>query len=170
MRAMSTWLSMIGSTFYYLSLPITFIFSLLLAILETTLAPLLHLGSSLFSALLLPLRVLARFETLIIFLGSAILVGLITGSILHISSSMLASLFKLTSSPEDTGRSLASVHATQEQKNRNSKQDSLKWKVDPSVEKRYAEWLEKDGDRKGDQQGLLGRTIIEEDDDSNDGF
>ncbi|ESZ99433.1 hypothetical protein SBOR_0195 [Sclerotinia borealis F-4128] len=165
-----TWLSTIGSAFYYLSLSITVVFSWLLAILRTTLAPLLHLGNSLISALLLPLRVLAKFETLVIFLGSAILIGLITGSVLHISSGILASLFKLASSPEETGRSVTSIRAVQEQKKRSSKPDLLKWKVDPSVEKRYSEWLEKDGGRKKDEHGLLAQTIIEEDDDSEDGF
>jgi hypothetical protein len=42
----------------------------------------------------------------------------------------------------------------------------LKWKIDPSVEKKYAEWLEKDGGGRKDEQGLLAQTIIEEDDDS----
>ncbi|KAI9646968.1 hypothetical protein NHQ30_004969 [Ciborinia camelliae] len=136
----------------------------------TTLAPLLHLGNSLISALLLPLKVLAKFETLIIFLGSAVLIGLITGSILHISSSVLASLFNLTSSPAETGRSVASIRTAQEQKKRGSKPDPLRWKVDPSVERRYPEWLEKDRGRKKEEHGLLAQTIIEEDDDSDDGF
>jgi hypothetical protein len=38
------------------------------------------------------------------------------------------------------------------------------WKDDPSTEKKYYEWLETD-------QGLLGQTILEEDDDdSEQGF
>lgn len=65
---------------------------------------------------------------------------------------------------------MASIRAAQEQKKRNSKPDILKWKVDPSVERRYSEWLEKDGGRKKDEHGLLAQTIIEEDDDSDDGF
>ncbi|QSZ30635.1 hypothetical protein DSL72_000193 [Monilinia vaccinii-corymbosi] len=161
-----TSLPTMGSTFYYLSLPIALIFSWLSAILRTTLAPLLHLGGSFVSTLLLPLRVLAKFEALIIFLGSAVLIGLITGSILRLSSSLLASLFKLTSSPEVTGP----IHAAQGQKKRNSKADPFKWKLDPSVERRYSEWLEKDGGRNKDEHGLLAQTIIEEDDDSDDGF
>ncbi|CAD6439667.1 5ffba10d-8892-4564-ab5b-a0dda35c9f7f [Sclerotinia trifoliorum] len=166
----TTWLSISTSTFYYISLPITFIFRWLLAILSTALAPLLHLGNSLISASLLPLKVLAKFEALIIFLGSAIFIGFITGSVLRISSNVLASLLKLTSNPEDTGHSLVSIRATEEQKKQETKPDLLKWKVDPSVEKRYSEWLEKDGGRKKDEHGLLAQTIIEEDDDSDDGF
>lgn len=57
-----TWLSMIGSTLYYLVLPVSYILSWLLAILKTSLVPLLLLGSSIISGLLLPLKVLAKFE------------------------------------------------------------------------------------------------------------
>ncbi|KAF5879613.1 uncharacterized protein Bfra_006820 [Botrytis fragariae] len=166
----TTWLSITGSTFYYISLPIIVISNWLLAILRIALAPLLHLGNSLVSAMLLPLRVVAKFETIIIFLGSAIVIGLITGLLLRVSSNILASLFKLTSDPEDTDRSVASIRAAREHKKRNSKSDPLKWKVDPSVEKRHSGWLEKDGGRKKDEHGLSAQIIIEEDDDSDDGF
>ncbi|KAF7957575.1 hypothetical protein EAE96_003150 [Botrytis aclada] len=166
----TTWLSIMGSTFHYISLPIVVISNWLLAILRIALAPLLHLGNSLVSAMLLPLKVIAKFETIIIFLGSAIVIGLITSSLLRVSSSVLASLFKLTSGPEDADRSVSSIRAAREHKKRNSKPDPLKWKVDPSVEKRYSGWLEKDGGRKKDEHGLSAQIIIEEDDDSDDGF
>lgn len=40
---------------------------------------------------------------------------------------------------------------------------------DARRQKKYAEWLEKDiGKRR--EEGLLGQTILEEDDDSEDGF
>jgi len=35
---------------------------------------------------------------------------------------------------------------------------------------KYAEWLEKNTTQRRDDQGLLGQTILEEDDDSEDGF
>ncbi|PQE30730.1 PMP-22 EMP MP20 Claudin tight junction domain-containing protein [Rutstroemia sp. NJR-2017a WRK4] len=161
-----TWLSVIGGTLYYMVLPVYLIFNWSLALLGLVLAPALHVGSSLSSALLLPFRVLAKFEALFIFLGSAVVVGLITGSILHLSSSVLISLLNLSPAPEELGRSAASVRAARAQKQRDSKQDPLKWKIDPSVEKKYAEWLEKDGGGRKDEQGLLAQTIIEEDDDS----
>ncbi|TEY80556.1 hypothetical protein BOTCAL_0037g00110 [Botryotinia calthae] len=160
----TTWLSIMGSTFYYISLLIVVISNWLLAILRIALAPLLHLGNSLASALLLPLK------TIIIFLGSAIIIGLISGSLLRVSSSTLASLFKLTASPEDTRRSVAPIRAAREHKKRNSTPDVSKWKVDPSVDKRYSGWLENDGGRKKDDHGLSAQIIIEEDDDSDGGF
>lgn len=53
-----TWLSVLGSVLYYLSLPFKIIFDWLLV----ALAPVLHLGHYLLSALLFPLRILAKFE------------------------------------------------------------------------------------------------------------
>jgi hypothetical protein len=55
-----TWLSVIGSVFYNLSLPITTVLGWLLV----ALAPLLHLGHYFFYGFLLPLRLLAKFEVL----------------------------------------------------------------------------------------------------------
>jgi hypothetical protein len=53
-----TWLTVIGSTFYYLLLPLTTVFGWLLVLL----APVLHLGSYILSGILLPLSLLAKFE------------------------------------------------------------------------------------------------------------
>jgi hypothetical protein len=52
------WLSALGHVFYYLLLP----FTLLLRLLVTVLAPLLYLGSYMFSGMLFPLRLLAHLE------------------------------------------------------------------------------------------------------------
>ena len=53
-----TWLSVTGTIFYYLTVPLTTFFGWLLV----ALAPLLHLAHYFLSGLLLPLRVLAKFE------------------------------------------------------------------------------------------------------------
>lgn len=106
-----------------------------------------------------------------IYLGVAATIGLLTGSILHVSSSLLVSVFNLTAVPEETGRSAASVRAAREQKKLEQAWDRIPIKnergdlrSDPEMEK-FAEWLEK-----GDQ-GVLGQTILEEDDsDDLDGF
>lgn len=66
--------------------------------------------------------------------------------------------------------SVAAIRATQEGRKTKSKPDALSWRVDPSVERRYSEWFEKDGGRKKDEHGLLAQTIIEEDDDSDEGY
>lgn len=91
------------------------------------------------------------------------------------SSAVLVSIFNLTPTTEETGRSAASVRADREQKRlENAWQDSFskspptKSVADTSMEK-YAEWLDKDSGKRRDDQGLFG-TILEEDDDSEDGF
>ena len=99
------------------------------------------------------------------------MIGLLTGSILHISSSILVSVFNLTPAPEETGRSAASVRAAREKKKKleqawqssTTRTERGKLKEDPSMEKKFSEWLETD-------QGLLSQTILEEDDDSEEGF
>ncbi|PMD65143.1 uncharacterized protein K444DRAFT_520190 [Hyaloscypha bicolor E] len=165
-----TWLSVLGSVLYYLSLPFTTVFTTVYNWVLIALAPALHLGHYLFSGMLLPLRLLAKFETLYIYLGVAAVIGLLTGSILHMSSSILVSIFNLTPTPEEIGRSAASVRAAREKKkleqawqSSTTKVESGKWKGEPSTDKKYSEWLEIDRD-------LLRQTILEEDDDSEEGF
>ncbi|RDW70246.1 hypothetical protein BP5796_08643 [Coleophoma crateriformis] len=143
------------------------------------------------AAMTFPVSLLARFEvclspdtfpgreadapkTLYIYLGIASFIGLISGSILYFSSTVLVSLFHLESVPEDKGRTAASVRAAREQKkleeawqssSLNSEQ-TTRWKADTSMQK----WLEKDAERRRDERGILGQTILEEDDDSEDVF
>ncbi|PBP17451.1 hypothetical protein BUE80_DR011787 [Diplocarpon rosae] len=156
--------SILTITLYYLSAPFTIVFWWAVACL----APFQHLGNYILSALLLPLRLLAKFETLYIFLGTAAIIGLITGSVLHLSSSVLVSVFNLNSVSEEIGRSAATVRAAREKKKleqalqtSKAKSDSANSRDEASIEK-YTEWLEKS------EQGLLGQTILEEDD--SDGF
>ena len=59
-----TWITVISSTSYYLTLPVTTIIALLYGWLIIALAPVLHLTAYAFSALLLPLKFLAKFEVL----------------------------------------------------------------------------------------------------------
>ncbi|PMD43381.1 hypothetical protein L207DRAFT_509909 [Hyaloscypha variabilis F] len=165
-----TWLSALGSVLYYISLPFTIVLITIYNGIVIALAPALHLGHYLLSGLLLPLTLLAKFETLYIYLGVAAVIGLFTGSILHMSSSLLVSIFNLTPTPEETGRSAASVRAARETKkleqawqSSTTKIQGGNWKDDSSTEKKFSEWLETD-------QGLLRQTILEEDDGSEEGF
>jgi hypothetical protein len=105
------------------------------------------------------------------------LIGLVTGSLLHLSSTVLASLFNLTPTLEEKGRSAVSVRRVKEQRkleevwqSSSSAGDRARLRSDPSLERKYAEWLEKDVGKRKEDQGLLGQTIIEEDDDSEAGF
>ncbi|EKD13524.1 uncharacterized protein L3040_008609 [Drepanopeziza brunnea f. sp. 'multigermtubi'] len=161
------WLSILRASLYYLFVPFTTLFWSIVACL----APVLHLVNYVLSACLLPVKFLAKFETLYIYLGVAALVGLVTGSVLYALSSVLVSMFSLKPVAEERGRSAASVRAAREQKKLHKlenawqsstfKSEDLNARSEPSLEK-YAEWLEKT------DQGLLGQTILEEDD--SDGF
>lgn len=187
-----SWLSVLGSILYYFSLPFTKLFATLFNWFGIVLAPVLHLGNYMLFGLVLPMKLLAKFEvlsrvfllkvadylkTLYIFLGVAAVIGLLAGSMLHISSSILVSLFNLAPTPEETGRSAASVRAAREKKKLEQawqsstiKSERAGLKVEPSTDKKYAEWIEADLDQRREGQGLFGQTILEEDDDSDEGF
>ncbi|TVY55434.1 hypothetical protein LCER1_G002704 [Lachnellula cervina] len=167
------WFTIVISIFSYILLPIKLLFRALLILL----APVLHLGSYVFTGFMLPLRLLAKFETLYIYLGVAAVIGVVTGSLLHIFSTVLISMFDLAAVPEDTGRTAASIRAAREQKKLEgawessiSKSESARLKRDPSTRKQQTEWLESELSKRRENQLLLGQTIIEEDDDSEDRF
>lgn len=120
-------------------------------------------------------------QSLYIFFGVAALIGVITGTFLHFSSSMLTIVFNLHSSPEDQipVRTAASVRATREKRKLESAWESsggAAWSSEgkethaDEMKMEYAEFLEQDrGKRKGGK-GLLAQTILEEDDDSEENF
>jgi hypothetical protein len=120
---------------------------------------------------------LINHKTLYIYLGVAAVIGLLTGSMLHVSSSILVSVFNLTPTPEETGRSAASMRTAREKKKLEEawqsstiKSEGGNWAAEPSTEKKYAAWLEMDHSQRRDEKGLLRQTILEEDDDSDGGF
>jgi len=87
------------------------------------------------------------------------------------------SIFNLTPAAEETGRPAASVQAAREKmkleqawQSSTIKNERGSWKTEPSMEKKYAEWLEADRGQRVEDQGLLRQTILEEDDDSEEGF
>jgi len=84
---------------------------------------------------------------------------------------MLVSIFNLTPTPEETGRLAAPVRAAREKKKLEQawqsstiKNERGGWKAEPLTEKKYAEWLETEHGQRREDQGLLGQTILEEDD------
>jgi len=174
-----TWLSALWTAVvHYLVLPVTFIvtfiFTFIYTFLLRLLAPATHLASYVLQALLLPLRFLAKFETLYIYFGVAALIGIITGSVLHFASRVLIDLLDLRPAPEENGRTAASVRRARVKKLKEQ------W-PDPStvaqhnaaraefLKEEYADFLDKGHGRSRDGHGLMSQTILEEDDDS-DGF
>jgi len=93
----------------------------------------------------------------------------VAGAILHLLSTVLISIFNLTSTPDDKDTS-ASSQAAREHKtledawqSSSSRGDGSRLVKDSSLENQYAEWQGKDaGTRRG--KGLTGQTILEEDD------
>ncbi|TVY33869.1 hypothetical protein LSUB1_G004672 [Lachnellula subtilissima] len=167
------WFAIVIRIFSYILLPIKLLFHALFILL----APVLHLGSYVITGFMLPFRLLAKFETLYIYLGVAAVIGVITGSLLHIFSTVLISTFDLAAVPEDTGRTAASIRAAREQKKLEgawessiSKSESARLKNYPLTRKQQTEWLESELSKRRENQLLLGQTIIEEDDDSEDRF
>jgi len=155
--------------------------------------PALHLSSYIFSWMMTPLKFLAKFEvqtpfpsallnvpantlqTIYIYLGVAALIGLITGSILHLSSAVLVSLFNLSPTHEER-EPKAPSHSPEHENLEKSWQNSLSkgrqqtLLPDDSLERKYAEWLEKSRGKSNEDQSLLGQTILEEEDDFENGF
>ncbi|KAI9847807.1 MAG: hypothetical protein M1837_001700 [Sclerophora amabilis] len=87
-----TFLAFVTVTFHYLFLlPILTVVDWFLL----GLSPALHLLHYAWHALYIPLSFVGRFETLYIYLGVAALVGIITGSILHLTSTALISALNL---------------------------------------------------------------------------
>lgn len=92
-----------------------------------------------------------------------------TGAILHFSSTILISLFDLTSTSDESDVP-ASVQATREQKkleeawqSSSSKGEGTRQWQEASLENRYADWQGRDAGSRKDK-GLSGQTILEEDD------
>lgn len=107
----------------------------------------------------------------------AALIGLITGSILHLSSSVLVSLLNLNPTHEEEKQPKASLRSAGEQaslertwQNSLSQEQRETLYPDESLEKKYSEWLEKTRGKRNEDQSLFGQTILEEEDDSDHGF
>ncbi|KAI9746527.1 MAG: hypothetical protein M1818_000240 [Claussenomyces sp. TS43310] len=163
-----TWLSTTRSIAFYLILPITAIYNILLVLF----APAIHLASYLLHALLAPVKFMGRFETLYIYFGVAALIGIITGSVLHFSSSLLITALGLRPTAEEKTRTAASVReARQQKKLEDSWQTSTRAARDTAaraelLRQEYAEYFDRDRGKRKDGAGLLSQTILEEDDDS----
>ncbi|KZF22664.1 hypothetical protein L228DRAFT_247023 [Xylona heveae TC161] len=167
--AMHPYVSIAGTVLYYLSLPFTVSFRWLLVVL----APLIHLIRYIFYGLLFPVSLAAKFETIYIYLGVAVLVGLLTGSILHVIISLLASAFRLHSTSRRTAQKVG-------RKKRAVKPDRVAaragspgagrlhlstTKASPYLRDSYLDTRQLHRAQRK-QGGLLSQTILEEDDDS----
>lgn len=185
------WLTVLSGIVHYILVPFIVIFN----VCQVIFAPATHIIAYTLHALLLPLMFFTKFEvsyqpklqqtilitrlqTFYIYFGVAALIGLITGSILHFSSTMLITIFDLRPSAEEKGRTAASVREAREKKNQQDawqSSSSRKYsdnliRLEEMARKDYSDFLDKDWGKRREGQGLLSQTILEEDDDSEDGF
>ncbi|KAG9247873.1 hypothetical protein BJ878DRAFT_122024 [Calycina marina] len=158
----------IGSIFYCIYLPLTTIFTLLYSCFLVALAPLLHLASYALSAALLPVKFLAKFETLYIYLGVAAVIGLLTGAILYVSSSILMSIFNLASTtvkqtPDSAKAVRGYINMESAWQSLSSRGEGVRLGREFSLERQFTERQAKN-DGRLPEQGLSSQTILEEDD------
>ena len=112
-------------------------------------------------------------QTLYIYFGVAVLVGIASGALLHHSIRFIIRAFGMDSASEERGRTLASYRAEkaerQARKARYAIQGSLlSPRLDSSFKDEHSEWSTQN--RGLGTKGLLSTTILEEDDSSDAGF
>ena len=180
---------------YYIFYPIVFVLTWVGAILFGLGAPLVHLGSFTLHGCIWPVRFLARFEvsssqstilvldvdsmtqTLYIFLGVALMLGVATGTTLHYTSSFLTALMNLDGQLQEPprGRTMASCQAGTSEKLQRKVivRPSLGFAaspplVDTTSTEDFTKLLEQH--RQSGRKSLWSTTILEEDETSDDGL
>ncbi|KAF2128342.1 hypothetical protein P153DRAFT_292961 [Dothidotthia symphoricarpi CBS 119687] len=141
--------------------PITLIFNLALYILKPViilgnfiLLPFLHLSRAIIHVLTFPFRLqlLERIETLYIYLGTASLIGCMTGAVLFILFKVISSSLNLDApKPREQGRTTAEYRAARRERAHASEPET------PVVVKRIPT---------SRKRGLLSQAIVEEAEDS----
>lgn len=102
----------LGNVIWILILfPIIWVVEHIVALLLIVLAPLYHLLQYTLHAASIPFRYLAKFETVYIFFGTAVLLGLLTGIILYATSHLLGPVLGLNRQADEPPRTAASYRA-----------------------------------------------------------
>lgn len=124
-KTMAAWLDITLLTIYYISQPIVWISKLILQIIILIASPFVYLGNSVLQLCLIPVHVLAKFEAVWKFLGTAVLIGAITGALLHLFCTALFKYLNLNGKDEPVsmvditkikGHTAASYRAARQQK------------------------------------------------------
>ncbi|KXT10769.1 hypothetical protein AC579_2318 [Pseudocercospora musae] len=129
-------------------------------------APLVYLARFMLALAATPFHVLARFETLYIYLGVAAIVGLLAGVIVAAVYSILYNFFHLDTPPEPVSLRTAKEYRQEKQKQKlDSAQSSLsspRLLSPAALSSGYASLS--DVARKGSKRSLLATAIMEEED------
>ncbi|KAK5121995.1 hypothetical protein LTR85_004567 [Meristemomyces frigidus] len=84
---------------YYLAVAVLFIIKLLYRPVGFLLQPLVYFGRFLLACSIAPFQLLAKFETLYIYLGIAAIVGLVVGLVVSYAYGSISSLLRVDSEP-----------------------------------------------------------------------
>ncbi|KAI9786870.1 MAG: hypothetical protein M1839_005101 [Geoglossum umbratile] len=167
-------------------------FSYLLYPLLLLLFPVFHLGRYTLRVALVPFHLLVKFETLYIFAGVAAVIGIITGSLLHLFSTVVVSALNLQPSSggeEEEEEEEEEDDDDDEEYVKPRRKQQLQLRTKPSGVARSKEKSRRDGGGGGGAErayvemdwgtrrararepgGLLSQIILEEEDNSEDEF
>ncbi|KAF2086963.1 hypothetical protein K490DRAFT_43462 [Saccharata proteae CBS 121410] len=126
--------------------------------LHFLLLPFIHLGHFLWQAALLPLNVLAKFETLYVFLGVAGIIGVATGGILYFGIWFLNTALNLQAPEEEPARRTPATYRAERKRKKRAMQGFVKAPAPISMSSSGKETLS------SRPRDLLSQTILEEDD------
>ncbi|KAL1964214.1 hypothetical protein VTN77DRAFT_7172 [Rasamsonia byssochlamydoides] len=88
----------ITTTLYYIIYPVILLATGLFSVVYVLLIPFVHLGHVILYLLLVPVRILEKFESLYIFLGVAVVIGVIAGLFLYLLDRSVKKVLQLAPS------------------------------------------------------------------------
>jgi len=140
---------------YYIFLGFTIIMHPLYVVLMFVLQPVIYLGLVISYCVTWPFYFLLRFETLYIFLGTAGLIGLASGLLLHFYYGFMYSLFGLA--PHHNTKKIRTAKEYRESVREREPKSPIKAPLSPTGHF-------SDGNPSRGRRGLLSQTILEETD------
>jgi len=178
--------TLLNALFWTITYPLLLVVYWIVILLSWIASPLIYLGRFFVQAGLVPLRFLAKFETLYIYFGVAIIVGLTTGLILHVLSRTSSHILGLdTHVPEvekkAKGHTAASYRASREKKKKLDKELTNATKarlhaLNPLLREAFQHSpggrasMPQSPNTPKRREGLLSTTILEEVEDSDGDF
>jgi len=168
-----TWVTTTTTILYYLSLPII----TLLRCFLFPLRPFLHLFNYTFHTFILTFQYLSKFESLYIYFTTAVLIGILSGTIIHHTSHLLHSFFVIDFEFPSNQQTRPLKQKQQLTSKYNNAENEIKIRNLPptklEVSQAYQEYWESSSrsERRKNAGNILAQeTILEEDDSDDDVF
>ncbi|KAG2025988.1 hypothetical protein GB937_002131 [Aspergillus fischeri] len=162
------WASAVATLLYSIIYPLTFLAYCVYGLLDLLVTPLWKLGLGVLNLALLPLRILAKFEAVLLFFATALIIGLILGTVVHLTSA-----FVIETLNESFG--FSENPASRENSRTRSRRSAdvvrkLPFAGKPSSYRDIlVEWPDtRDVKPRSDKGGLLSSSILEEEEFSHD--